>query len=380
MSHTAIVVGAGSYVLGDSFGDGVILPTLLDAARRGDVGRIVLATRTPRTDAFWQRVNALRTGLGAEAVVIDELVIASPASLTDAPLDRDARAFVAIPDAHHAEYIEAFLRAGVPTWTVKPLTGRGAESRQLHALATEAGVPLWVDYHKRFDDSNRKLKALVDDGSVGRPVILSVQYSQPWRIPLGDLAAWSSDVDVFQYIGCHYVDLAFYLMPNARATRVSATGLAGRLAAEGGPAFDVVHAVIDLALGDAHNVRLDLRVGWSDPSGAPAKSHQRVDASFERGRAIVDQKERGFQLWRDDAFEQVNPYFFQLLPDPDAAGASVAGYGPESIRRFLAYCRAPGDVANERLLPLSGEACRTDEVLDAVRASLATNGAWIPVD
>ena len=385
MTHIAIVIGAGSYVIGDSYGPGVILPTLIDSARRGELERIVLVTRTARDAAFWERVDELKALLDAGDIQVDEHVASSPAALTDLPLDPSSRGFVAVPDAHHAEHIELFLSAGVPTWSVKPMTGSGAESRRLHRRALDEGVPLWIDYHKRFDDSNRKLKSLVSTGEIGRLLMLSVQYSQPWRLPLHELSAWASDVDVFQYIGCHYVDLVFYLYSDAVPTRVSATGLPGRLSEEGGPAFDVVHAVIDFAVG-GETLRTDFQVGWNDPTGSSAKSHQRLDLTFARGRVIVDQKERGFQVWRDSGFEHINPHFFQILPDGSAGRNSVAGYGPESIRRFLTECDdldrgAPSAPMSERTdLPWSAQAWRTDEVVDGVRASLHAAGAWISMD
>jgi len=369
----AIVVGAGSYVLGDSWGHGVVLPTLLDERRSGGLDSIHLVVRTPRDAAFHARLAALGAELGLDPS-IHEHVLASEAGLEELPLE-DSVAFVCVPDSRHATYARAFVERGVPTWLVKPMTGRGDESRALDDLARERDVPLWVDYHKRFDASNKKLAALVDGGSLGRMLLYSVQYTQPWRLPLRELSTWSREVDVFQYIGCHYVDLLFFLFPEAVPRRVSATGLPGRLAAEGGPAHDVVHAVIDFAVA-GRALRADFQVGWNDPGGTPAKSHQRVECIFTHGRIVADQKERGFELWSEDRFDQVNPHFLQVLPDPLRGGTRVEGYGPDSIRGFLAAHDSPAARASTAL-PWSAQAWRVDLVLDQVRASLADDGAWI---
>lgn len=376
MRRTAVVLGAGSYVLGDSFGDGVVLPTLLQEVRDGGLDRIQLLVRSHRDEGFHARLADLQRRLGC-AVPVEERLVAGPADLARLDL-ADAVAFVSTPDATHAGYVEALLHAGVPTWIVKPLADSGTRSERLAQLARSLRVPLYVDYHKRFDPSFRKLETLVRGGTLGPPVFLGVQFTQPARLPLGDLAAWARDVDVFQYIGCHFVDLALWLLPGARAERVSATGLPGRLAQLGGPAFDLVHASLDLLREGGARTRVDLAVGWSDPEGAPAKSHQRVEVVFEHGRAIVDQKERGFETWTPEGFGQLNPHFLQLLPDPSRGRVEAHGYGPESLRRFLGAYRHAESSACERL-PWAAQAVRVDRVVDAVRASLAQDGDWVGV-
>ena len=382
MRRTAVVIGAGCYVLGDSFGDGVVLPTLLDCIREGTIDRIVLAVRTPRDAAFHRRLADLSVRLGVTAR-IEEFLIDGPADLDGLRLE-DAMAFLCTPDTSHFEYAAHLLQRRVPTWVVKPLTGTGAESEQLDALSEANATPLFVDYHKRFDPSFAKLKGLVDRGSLGRPLLVSVQYTQPARLPLQDLAAWSTDLDVFQYIGCHFVDLLFYLLPQARPCRVSATGIPGRLASEGGPRFDLVHTALDLSIPAPRSrssalLRADFAVGWNDPEGTPAKSHQRVELVFERGRVLVDQKERGFEVWTDAGFEEVNPHFLQILPDPSSGAMCVRGYGPESIRRFLAVREDP-HLMDRNALPWSRSAKRTDAILDGVRRSLQDAGAWVALE
>ena len=56
------------------------------------------------------------------------------------------------------------IAAGVPCWVVKPLTGDGGQSRALAETAERQGVPLWVDYHKRFDVSNRVARSATLEG------------------------------------------------------------------------------------------------------------------------------------------------------------------------------------------------------------------------
>lgn len=372
--RSALVIGAGSYVLGDSFGHGVVLASLMELVRAGKLTGIHIAVRTKRDDNFWKRVEELKAEMGLD-VEVSEFVFTGISDLEGLDLSNTA-AFVCVPDRAHGEYIDFFVDSGVPTWVVKPLCGDGLTAKSLAGKARDAALPLWVDYHKRFDASNRKLKEIVDGGEHGRMLLYSVQYSQPSAIPLSDLKAWSKDVDVFQYIGCHYVDQIFFLYPDIVPQRISATGLPGSLNSAGGPEFDIVHALIDFRLATGELLRADFNIAWNDPLGATAKSHQRVEVQFENGRVIADQKRRGFELWGTEKTEDINPYFFQLFCDTKEPGVRRAtGYGFDSIANFVDCI---DDVVSQEspILPWAWNTSATDIVIDGARESIRSGGEW----
>ncbi|MCK9409411.1 MAG: hypothetical protein WCX28_12000 [Bacteriovoracaceae bacterium] len=371
------VVGAGSYVIGDSFGMGVILPSLLEMARRVSVSEIILIVRSKRNGQFWERVQKIHSNM-ASSVSVKEVVIAGSNDLSTLDLTECA-AFIAVPDDSHHEYAKVFLSHSVPVWIVKPLTGDGHQSYELAKLAYETKTPLWVDYHKRFDTSNQKLRQIVKGNDYGHLHIYSVQYSQPWTIPLQDLAVWANNVDVFQYIGCHYIDQIFYLFPDAVPKRISSTGFEGTLRSKGGPKYDLVNTSIDFELASGRIVRGVFVVGWNDPPGSTSKSHQRIDLQFETGRIIADQKVRGFQLWESRKTEEINPYFFQMLDSLDGKGVGPSGYGFESIKEFFNCLGAPVRFSDKRL-PWGWNSYKTDFVLDASKKSLDLSGEWVAVD
>jgi predicted dehydrogenase len=372
--RSALVIGAGSYAVGDSFGHGVVLPSLIELVRAGRVADICIAVRSPRSPEFWSRVDALTREMGAE-VEITELVFTGLGDLEGLDLSNTA-AFVCVPDTVHVEYLDFFVDHGVPTWVVKPICGDGSVALRIADKARSASVPLWVDYHKRFDANNRLLKEVVDVGAQGRMLLYSVQYSQPATVPLRELKAWSSDINVFQYLGCHYVDQVLFLHPDCVPERVSATGLTGSLKRSGGPEYDIIHAIVDFRLAGGEVLRGDFNIAWNDPVGASAKSHQRVEAQFEHGRVIADQKRRGFELWGAEKIEDVNPYFFQLLPDSSESGIRRAsGYGFSSIANFIDRMDSAASLKST-LLPWAWNSCKVDVVIDGVRESINTGGEW----
>ena len=205
---------------------------------------------------------------------------------------------------------------------------------------------------------------------------MSVRYSQPRDLPL-DGFEWAGETDVFTYIGCHYVDQLFYVMPGLEIDHVEAHGLRGPVfERHGGLAFDSVLARFDGAW-RGRPLSAQFEVGWSNPVGSPTKSLQIVEVACDRGRLFLDQARRGSETWSDDGVSVPNPWFFSRVHDPLSGTARYQGYGYDSIRHFLDFTEAPDDrrtaMRANRSLPWIEEAARVDEVLDRVRAALTND-------
>ncbi len=377
-NRTIVLVGTGAYVTHDAHGPGVVArslaqwcalhreegPWTLRVIHRSDAG-------AERFRSEWKRI--LSDEPAAPDLELISTRAADTSTITGDPFHGAFAAFVCVPDEAHAEWVERSVARGVPTWIVKPLTGEGRASRFLDEAATRSGVPLWVDYHKRFDVSNRMIRSAVRSGEYGAPRLYSVRYSQPRDLPL-DGFAWAGATDVFTYIGCHYVDQLFYVMPNLVIDSVSARGISGPVhQRHGGRAFDTVLARLDGQV-RGEPVTAQFEVGWSNPLASPTKSLQVVEVAFDRGRLFMDQMRRGVEVWSDEASQVPNPWFFSRVDDPVRGRASWLGYGWESIRHFLDFCaggptQKASWLANDAL-PWASAAVRVDEVLDRVRAAL----------
>ena len=377
MKKNAIIVGSGSYVLGDTFGRGVLLPSLLYLQKSGKIENIYFAVRSKRTEKFYIEIEEykklLNSDYNPEVVIYNKIE-----EIKFIDLD-NSLAFIAIPDNVHYEISSFFIQHSVPIWIVKPLTGNFDESKKLCDLSFKFGSKIWVDYHKRFDPSNLKIKESVDSGEFGDLSVYSVQYSQPAILPLNDLKLWANDINVLQYIGCHYIDQIYFLYPDIQIERISCVGIEGSLIKKGGPKFDIIHCIIDFTTSSKKKIKFDLNVSWSDPKFAPGKSHQRVDLQFENGRIIADQKNRGMEIWSDSRFDQVNPNFFQIFKNPFTEEYSPYGYGFESIERFIEIISNPQSifVENSKIFPWAFNCIKTDYVLSLALKSLNENGSWI---
>jgi predicted dehydrogenase len=373
--RTLVLVGTGAYALRDVHGPGVVLRSLAQwAADNGGASAWEIAI-LHRSESGRARAEAEGKRVRSEIPGTPSLsFFAASSDESEAVLESAHALFVCVPDSAHEQYALRGIDAGVPTWIVKPLTGDGERSAALASRAESKSTPVWVDYHKRFDVSNRLLRSTLDTGDHGAPLLFSVRYSQPRDLPLQGFA-WTGETNVFSYIGCHYVDQLFYLMPGLEIESVEAHGIAGPVFERfGHSAWDTILARFDCRW-RGRPLSAQFEIGWNNPLASPTKSLQVVELACERGRHFMDQTRRGVEIWSDDGVVTPNPYFFARLHDPTTGAPRYQGYGWESVREFLDFTlRSAADralaLANDSL-PWAREAARVDAVLDRVGRSLA---------
>lgn len=97
---------------------------------------------------------------------------ATDADAAIARADVDA-VIVASPDATHAPLALAGIRAGKPVLCEKPLSQDLGECRAVIAAEEAAGRRfVQVGFMRRYDQSCREMKAALDDGTLGRPLLM----------------------------------------------------------------------------------------------------------------------------------------------------------------------------------------------------------------
>jgi len=127
----------------------------------------------------------------------------------------------ATPHSKHREHVEQAAAAGVHAFVEKPFTLSSEDGRAAIAAAEAAGIKLMVGHQRRRQFANRRLKAMIDDGSIGTPLhgeatfFVNKGYPDTWRAgreetPLGGMTG----------LGVHSLDTYHYLL--GPVTRVSA--------------------------------------------------------------------------------------------------------------------------------------------------------------
>jgi predicted dehydrogenase len=209
-------------------------------------GARVLAVADPLAD----RARALAEKVGAprwftdyrEALQVEGLNAAS----------------VAVPTSYHRECTEAALDAGCHVLCEKPIALTVADAEAMIAHAQRCGRKLAVGFCKRFMGQVLKVKELVQNGTLGRPVLYRHTSGLEIRYKL-----WIMDrnmgggpiVDIL----CHYVDQCRVIF-GSDPVRVKASGLTFSKGAPElpgvDPQVDTFSLIVDYASGDILSVNM----------------------------------------------------------------------------------------------------------------------------
>jgi predicted dehydrogenase len=124
--------------------------------------------------------------------------------------------YIATPPGSHMDYALETIRAGKPLYIEKPMARTGAECRIINEAAEKAGLPVFVAYYRRGLDYFKKVKSIIDEGSLGKILHINLQQyyparnedydreNLPWRVIPEDAGG-----GYFHDLGCHALDILF---------------------------------------------------------------------------------------------------------------------------------------------------------------------------
>ena len=388
MNLNILIIGAGMYVCGRGTNEyGTILPALCEYQRQNNpLGRIFLAsTHYGSIPIVEKKLNKLNRRMGTNLSLTcfpqepgqDDKENYKKA-LEEIP--RPAAAIVVVPDQLHAKIATDCLNAGLHTLIVKPMTPDLKSARQLIALQKKTGLYGAVEFHKRFDRANLKLKEALASGKLGKPLYFIVEYSQRKSIPAEVFTSWVDQTNIFQYLGVHYVDI-IYFVTGARPKRAMAIGQYGWLRQKGIDGYDAVHGIIEWETAQHHRFISMICTNWIDPESTSAMSDQKIKVIGTNGRYESDQKRRGITIVSDDhGIEEPNPDFCSAYPaGPDTI--SYQGYGIQSVKTFVedtiqVETGAVDIKTLEALRPCFKDCLVSTAVIEAINNSLLHHGEW----
>src|SRR5690606_3370184 len=89
---------------------------------------------------------------------------------------------IVTPNGLHRDFAIAAARAGKHVIVEKPLEITTARAKEIVAACNEAGVSLFVIYQMRYAKAARQIKAAIDSGRLGTPILVNVidnEYRKP---------------------------------------------------------------------------------------------------------------------------------------------------------------------------------------------------------
>ena len=83
--------------------------------------------------------------------------------------------YIATPPDTHASYAIEAMKAGKPVYVEKPMARNYQECQDMIRVSEETGMPLFVAYYRRTLPAFLKVKELVDDGIIGKPLTVNIR-------------------------------------------------------------------------------------------------------------------------------------------------------------------------------------------------------------
>ena len=130
----------------------------------------------------------------------------------------DAVGVATAPDVRKPMVLDA-LKAGKHVLVQKPHGRNAADVEEINAAAASSGKRLVYSYFMRHEEENKRSRALIADGRIGRPYHARVQYHYRERgvdydPPAGRewLYHWGLKGGALGQHGSHYLDQAWYLL------------------------------------------------------------------------------------------------------------------------------------------------------------------------
>jgi D-galacturonate reductase len=310
---------------------------------------------------------------------------------------------VAVPDAFHEAVIRQALEHDQHVLSVKPLVQRHAEAVAIGQRAREKGLFVGIEYHKRFDRRAMLARRQYAEGRFGEFMMGEARLHEPYAYRHSNFQNWFTcdQADPFTYVGCHYVDLVYFITGLAPVS-VSVDGVrrkfpngnegylwsSGRIRYENGALLTVTNGLgyPDAAAG-SNDQGLVMYCEGPDRSGMIHHD------DHDRGTRYAYLEPAGAARYR-----YVSPDYFRLVPWP-GEGYQPVGYGYDSIAAmFSAMQRVESAGANldggealrrqravlreidaAGILATPGNSAVNELVIEAARTSILHNGTVVDI-
>jgi D-galacturonate reductase len=244
---------------------------------------------------------------------------------------------VAMPDQFHYEVVMEALKNNQHILCVKPLVLKYEQAAEIEKTAFEKGLFVGVEYHKRFDRRSLMAKRSYGLNHFGEFVMGEAKLIEPYYYRSSNFQNWFTcdKTDPFVYIGCHYVDLVYFIT-GLKPVSVSVSGIKGKFP-NGNEGYMWAQGRVRFE----NNAILSVIDGLGYPDEAAGSNDQSLLMFFEghgkTGMIKHNDQFRGVEHSYLEGigpggshFNYVSPDFYKLV-SWEGAGYKPIGYGFDSV-------------------------------------------------
>jgi predicted dehydrogenase len=244
---------------------------------------------------------------------------------------------VAMPDQLHYPVIMEALKNNQHVLSVKPLVLKYEQAAEIEKIAYDKGLFVGVEYHKRFDRRSLMAKRGCELKQFGEFVMGEAKLIEPYYYRSSNFQNWFTcdKTDPFVYIGCHYVDLVYFIT-GLKPVEVSVSGIKGKFP-NGNESYMWANGRVRFE----NNAILSVIDGLGYPDQAAGSNEQNLQMFFEgtgkTGMIKHNDQFRGVEHSYLEGigcggshFNYVSPDFYRIVPW-EGKGYKPIGYGYESV-------------------------------------------------
>lgn len=322
----------------------LLLPSLYHLQRTGIVSKIgICALNSPPLRALAENPDFHEAFPGQGFTPHPEFTAPADAQFPDlykkvvAEMVPGNMVVVAMPDNLHYSVVKYALEHDQNVLCVKPLVLKYEQAVEIEKLALAKGRFVGVEYHKRFDRRSLIARRGYALGQFGAFMMGEAKLIEPYYYRHSNFQNWFTcdRTDPFTYIGCHYVDLVYFIT-GIKPVEVSLRGIKEKFP-NGNEAFMWSQARVMWENG----AMLSVINGLGYPDAAAGSNDQGMilycEGNDQTGMINHDDHHRGVAYSYLEGigpggskYNYASPDFYRLVPW-EGRGYKPIGYGYESV-------------------------------------------------
>ena len=262
--------------------------------------------------------------------------------------------YIATPDQYHKEPCIDAMRAGCNVLVEKPMTTKQEEAEEIYKVVNETGKKFQVNFNHRWLAPYHKIKAMINDGELGEPIIGFARKNNPIYVPTTMLASWAKDSTPAWFMSSHDIDLMVWWF-NANPVEVYSKGIKRVLKEKGMDTYDGIQSLVTFENGQFAT----FEAAWIYPNSSPYMPDSFMEVIGTKGTTHINRKDEAIDAILEDKF--VCPRtFLNYKVFEEWVGAM-----PSSVRSFVNACKN-----NTETVVNAKEGLRSTAILDAIHRSL----------